>query len=197
MVFRDLNAAGQDLLTAACTGRLAEIVQILLECGVPIDTQDTTGRTALLHATESGLADVSAALLYQGGASVQDRTKDGACPLAAAMAANCHDCAEMLLRCGADANTKDASGRTPLMRAAASGAATGMKIILEHHKPAYLDSRDETGQTALMVAVQYGREEAVKILLQHGADPSLADHGNALSRRSDPDLLLKLLRACV
>jgi len=87
---------------------------------------------------------------------------------------------------GADINTKDTQGRTPLMISALYDKIETARELLEY-EPA-LNLQDNTGNTALMLAVTYvtGRRnritensyEIARTLLQHGADPTIKNkHG--------------------
>ncbi|HYE37801.1 ankyrin repeat domain-containing protein [Methylocaldum sp.] len=85
---------------------------------------------------------------------------------------------DSLLAQGADANSKNGSGRTPLMGAAFSGNVRVIKKLLTFGAdPNAVDNR---GVTALMEAAAQGYEEAVKALIAAGADVAVKD-GSGLS----------------
>lgn len=80
------------------------------------------------------------------------------------------------VKVGADVNTPDAQGVTPLMLAAQGGHADVVLFLLS--KGARVDAHDNEGRTALMWAVGEDSSfsnEVVEILLEAGADPNAAD----------------------
>ena len=80
--------------------------------------------------------------------------------------------AEDLIKMGANVNSKDKYGRTPLHRAACFGDST-IELLIKYG--ANIDSQTNTGVTPLMEACLTGNLKAVKILLAHGANYSLKD----------------------
>jgi ankyrin repeat protein len=80
-----------------------------------------------------------------------------------------------LIRAGADVNTANDAGITPLMTAVAfvPKGTEILRLLLDAH--AVVDARDDRGMTALMHAAQYGRREAVLLLLERGANAMLTD----------------------
>ena len=77
------------------------------------------------------------------------------------------------LRAGADANQRDAKGRTPLMFAADTGdvAITIQLMQLD----ADIDATDERGKTALHYATICEQIDVAEVLLEAGADPEARD----------------------
>jgi ankyrin repeat protein len=83
---------------------------------------------------------------------------------------------EELLRAGADANTANVAGGTPLMTAVAfddKGTAILERLL---DAGADIDAQNNGGETALMYAAKYGRKEALHILLARGANPAIRDN---------------------
>lgn len=74
---------------------------------------------------------------------------------------------ERLLRAGADANAKDPSGETALMKAAINGK--GWAIILLRGYHADLKAVDNFGRNARMHAEMNGHEDIAKLLEAFGA----------------------------
>ena len=76
---------------------------------------------------------------------------------------------------GANPNTKDEYGWTPLHWAAFWGRVKIVKLLLECG--ADPKAKDNIGLTPLHIAAQEGRVKIVKLLLECGADPWIADNG--------------------
>jgi ankyrin repeat protein len=78
-----------------------------------------------------------------------------------------------LLKKGANPNTKDVFGRTPLHEAASEGSVDVVKLLLEHGADPNI--QDEVGWTPLHSAALWGHDDVVKLLLVYGADPTVKD----------------------
>jgi ankyrin repeat protein len=75
---------------------------------------------------------------------------------------------KLLVEKGADMESKDSNGQTPLSRAAGSGHEVLVKLLLE--KGADVESGSGGGWAPLPWAAQNGHEAAVKLLVEKGAD---------------------------
>ncbi len=82
-----------------------------------------------------------------------------------------------LLRHGAQVNTPDKYGTTPLYRAAVQGKTEIVRILLEAGADPNQESGGEDEGTSLCAAAAWGRTEIVTLLLQHGADPNAIEKG--------------------
>ncbi len=69
---------------------------------------------------------------------------------------------------GADVNTKDDNGNTPLLNAALLGKMEQAELLLAHG--ADVNAKDSFGRMPLHWAAQYGYRELAELLLAHGAD---------------------------
>eukprot|EP01102_Stenamoeba_stenopodia_P014132 TRINITY_DN4664_c0_g1_i2.p1 TRINITY_DN4664_c0_g1~~TRINITY_DN4664_c0_g1_i2.p1 ORF type:complete len:457 (+),score=109.05 TRINITY_DN4664_c0_g1_i2:217-1587(+) len=78
---------------------------------------------------------------------------------------------KLLVEAGADVNSKNATGATPLHEAAYKASEAAALILLKFQ--AKLDVKDKYGETALHYAVRAGHKAIVEILLEHGADPEI------------------------
>jgi hypothetical protein len=83
---------------------------------------------------------------------------------------------EELLRAGADANTANISGGTPLMTAVAFDDKSTAMLERLLDAGADIDAQGNGGETALMYAAKYGSKEALQILLARGANPAIRDN---------------------
>jgi hypothetical protein len=77
------------------------------------------------------------------------------------------------LREGANVNTRDEDGLTPLHYAASRGYVEVARLLLENG--ADVNAKNEHGITPLHVAASEGHAEVVRLLLEHGADANARD----------------------
>jgi ankyrin repeat protein len=121
------------------------------------------------------LGVVRVLLHHLGKQELQVRDKRGKTALH--YAASCGDEAivPFLLGEGAQANSKDKRGATPLLSACAEGHMGVMKLFLQHAGPQALQEMDNEGRTALHHAAFWGHEEAVTFLLGQGAQADSKD----------------------
>ena len=80
---------------------------------------------------------------------------------------------QKLLGEGADPNTKDKNGWTPLIWAASFGRTDSVHVLLE--KSADVNAKDKIGWTALMSAASKGHTDTVLALVKNGADVNAKD----------------------
>jgi ankyrin repeat protein len=80
---------------------------------------------------------------------------------------------ELLLRYGANPNTRHLDGKTPLHFAAEEGHVAVVELLLQHG--ADPSSQDEDGNAALHLAARRGWGDVAYVLLRHGADPNARD----------------------
>ena len=77
----------------------------------------------------------------------------------------------LLLRAGASPNHRTQVSTTPLLRAAASGRADLVRLLLAHD--AEIDAQDCEGFTALILAARFNHREVAKLLIDSGASLQL------------------------
>jgi ankyrin repeat protein len=83
---------------------------------------------------------------------------------------------EALLDSGAEIESKDENGQTPLLLAANDGHETVVKVLIEAN--AETESKDKDGQTPLSRAAEKGHETIVKMLIEAKADVKSKDMGS-------------------
>jgi ankyrin repeat protein len=91
--------------------------------------------------------------------------------LALVKAAQNHDLklVQGLLKQGADVNTKEGTGMTPLMYAAMYGEPEMAKLLID--SGADIGYKDEHGMSPLLAACMMGHADIVKLLLDKGVNP--------------------------
>lgn len=81
---------------------------------------------------------------------------------------------EDLIQKGADVNSRDDRGRTPLMLAAEAGSVQTMNALVKKYK-ADVNAKDNSGQTALMKAAIANKNDAVKGMIDLKANVDTRD----------------------
>lgn len=191
-VFVCVDDQGRTALHHAAAAGHLEALQLLLEL-TPEPAEallaDEAGRTPLALAALAGSARCVRALLRTeiGGMTVGIEDDAGASPLHLAAGGCFSEVVAALLEAGADANAKDASGRTPLICAAGAEAdnmsdadaaaeegrnkEATIECLLEWGARA--DPADASGATALHAVARTGPLGAVAALLRGGGAGSL------------------------
>ena len=164
------------LMVAANSPGASDIVKLLLARKADPRTPTAAGRYAgvppLMYAVDFGDLETVKALVA-AGADVKIGRRNGATPLFWASNGPL-DVLVWLLEHGADPNTITSRVRavTPLMAAAAAGAAGNVRALLDWG--ADVNAKDDRG-TALTYAAGSDRAgtDTVRLLLDHGADPNV------------------------
>lgn len=150
---------------------LGQMLNDLIEIGIPYDSADSNNQTPLSWAATNGQEEITRKLLELGVNIKPD--KPSFTPLAAA-ANNGHEAiAQLLLEAGADPNTEDKDSRTPLSWAAKNGHDAVIGLLINYH--ATIDKEDSNCRTPLLWAARCGHSTTVKLLLESGAEPDPRD----------------------
>ncbi|KAL8752513.1 MAG: hypothetical protein Q9199_005692 [Rusavskia elegans] len=150
----------------------ARSIEILLDYGANINSEDKDGRTALLTASEAGNLNLMH-LLLDKGFDKEARSSTGRNALLRAVEESHESCVLGLLERGADVNSKDLQGMTALHVAAYGGKIRLLNILLS--RGIDQDAQDQRGETALLRAVLGSHKSCVLALLDHGADINRTD----------------------
>lgn len=173
----ECNFIGRSLLTEACEAGDASRVQLLLERGAsPVVTGAAQPQPSLLSRMSSmpGTDDLKA------GPDVPKGDRDSfQIPVFCAARSGSAECVRLLLDRGADPNSRDSSGSTPLMSA---GSAAVVKALLD--EGADLDAVDEFGKDAFETVMEEScgsgacgpeRFDVAHALVKAGADIERVD----------------------
>jgi ankyrin repeat protein len=184
-------------LPQAAIGGDADAVRKLLDLGMPIDTVDAQGCTALLRAAGGGHRAVVELLLARG-ADPRVAARTGATPLSAAVSMRQLEIVDRLLAAGATLEQRLPGDVTVLMLAAALGLPDVCTRLLA--AGANINAADAQGLTPLHCAALFGftcrdRRRLIALfdaLLLAGADPDAPAAGGVtpllllLGARAEP-----------
>ena len=148
-----------------------------LDAGIPVDSRDENGRTALLIATHGNAVD-AARLLIAAGADVNAKDQIEDSPYLYAGAEGRLDILKMTVEAGADLKSVNRYGGTALTPAAHHGHVDVVRFLLTTRID--INHVNNLCWTALMEAVILGDggptyQQIVSLLLNSGADPNIGD----------------------
>ncbi|NP_001085435.1 ankyrin repeat and SOCS box containing 8 L homeolog isoform X2 [Xenopus laevis] len=128
----DVNCPHDTLmpLHSACMVCDPDCVELLLENGAHVDSQDGYQRTALHYAAEKDVLCVEILIEYGANPNALDGNQDT--PLHWAAFKNKEECVLALLEGGAKVNTRDYNQDTPLSWAVMKGNLESVRLLLEH-----------------------------------------------------------------
>lgn len=148
-----------------------------LKVGVPVDSADASGRTALMIATHANAID-AARVLIEAGADVNATDHLNDSPYLYAGAEGRLEILKMTVAAGADLKAVNRYGGTALIPAAHHGHVEVVRYLLTTKTD--IDHVNFLGWTALLEAVILGDggptyQEIVDLLLKAGAEISIGD----------------------
>ena len=157
-----------------------EICEYLIENKARVLSKDKYKRSALIMAVRNGNSKI-VNLLLRKGALWNDSDSSGNTALHYAAAYGWKECAEQLIKAGADTNASNNWKITPLNIAMLKNHYGMIKFLLDQPK-ADVNCKDEEGRTLVHVALDFntdGSFDYIKFLLEEKkADPNIANvHG--------------------
>lgn len=150
-----------------------------LDMGMPVDSRDVKGRTALLIATHADAIDAARVLIAAGAnVNVKDNLDDS--PYLFAGAEGRLEILKMTVAAGADLTSVNRYGGTALTPAVHHGHVDVVRYLLTTEVD--INQVNNLGWTALLEAVVLGDggptyQTIVRLLLEAGADREVADFG--------------------
>jgi ankyrin repeat protein len=169
---RGLAFNGETFVAKAAAGD-AESVRLYLDAGLPPDSANANGLTALSAAASNGQVEI-ARMLIDKGADLKAEKPVPELPLMRAIRGGHTDVAVLLLDRGAHAYVQDDQW-TPLMLASFLGDERTVKSVIAH-KPD-VNARNDRGLTALMFAASGGHAAVARQLIDDGAAIDAEDIG--------------------
>ena len=171
-----LMASETDLHKAA-VGNDAALIETLLRNGARINARDSSGRTALLVATQGNAIDAARALIAAGAdVNAKDNIQDS--PYLYAAAEGRLEILRLTLKAGADLKSVNRYGGIGLIPAAHHGHPDIVRELLK--TDIAIDHVNRLGWTALLETIILSdggptHTEILKLLVEAGANVSLAD----------------------
>jgi ankyrin repeat protein len=169
------NNMGLNALHQATKNSQVDAMLHLIKRGIPIDSKDSHGRTALyITAVDQLPLEVSAALLACGANTEEHGSSKNRTALIQACMYGKLDRVRQLLDHGASTDAREAHGATPLIQAAHQGRSEIVAELVQ--RGVDLEAVDEKGRTALHWAVaRSGSHQSALNLLNAGANVHAKD----------------------
>jgi len=186
------------LLHRATRAGLLEIVQILIEKGIPVDINHFG--TALHVAASYGHKEIAEFLISKGASLDSKGQGNQSTPLHVAASIGDTDIVELLITNGADINASDYRGRTPLDVARQRSHTKIVDVLRQHgaketlygafilgdtnevksliSQGADINIKWPNGVTLLHVAAEKGYKDIAKLLIDKGADVNAQNRSN-------------------
>ncbi|KAI1722541.1 ankyrin repeats (3 copies) domain-containing protein [Ditylenchus destructor] len=153
------------LHSAAAAGH-NEVVKMLISRGTKVDIPTKDNCTALHVAVQSGQASVVETLLgYGANVHVRGGQIGETALHVAALSKSDIECAQMLLKSGAQPNVKQSDGQTPLHIASRSGNVDMIRLMLSEGADPQIKANN--GETPLHVAAKNCHFGVVELILQN------------------------------
>ncbi|KAJ7450804.1 ankyrin repeat-containing domain protein [Mycena latifolia] len=160
------DGVGSTLQEAATRG-LSDVVRILLEIGVNVETDEGEYDNALQGASTYGHEDIIR-LLIKNGANVNSQGRHYGTALQSAAFFGQTQSARLLLEAGANVDADGGFYGTALHAATSGGYYEIVWMLVEHGVS--VNTEDRWGGTALQVTSLAGHEDLVTLLIENGAN---------------------------
>ncbi|TDP85636.1 ankyrin repeat protein [Halanaerobium saccharolyticum] len=162
------NYGDTAMLYAAKFGDV-ELIHFLIDKGAKVIDKDDDNITTLMHASRYNNYEVVKTIIDKD-ARVNKRDSSGRNAIYYAATYNTDSkIINLLVENGADVNSKNKKGLTPLMRASAFNNYEVVKALIDHG--ADINSKTESGFTPILYAAKYSNNpEVIDILVENGAE---------------------------
>lgn len=179
----DYGCPAGNSLYGACARGDADMVGLLLACGLPINATRIPSRDTALSVAIRRKQDAVACLLVRNGADIRLLLPEGQTPLHLAIATGCHRTVKELLSAGADPNTPFTLPVSPdFLKTVRPGA---MRWVL----------KNDRNMTPLMMAADSGIIPTARYLIKAGAKKNVWTRSTSLwpinfaSQRNDVKMM--------
>ena len=154
-----------------CNDDVEEAVELVLKEGVDINIPAKSNRTPLMWASVSSSSEFIKTLIDLGADVNAQRTDDMVAPLALAAYCNNYMGISMLLEHGANIDTQDGTGETPLHSCASDGFFSVSQLLID--SGCSINLRNKKEETPLCFAAKTKHEQLIKHLLENNADVTM------------------------
>ena len=168
---------GEAVLLCAKRGDSALFHSLFEVNNILLDTTDSSGRTALSYAAETGGVRMVKTLLERGPSEINRKDTMRKMPIIYAITEGHEDVALQFLETGKlDTRPSDEWGRSILSYAAEQGQLQLLEVVLKKMKVNPDTDKSSRGLTPLMFAAGNGHLQATRLLLRGGAQVHLMDY---------------------
>ena len=168
-------------LFRATTRYNKEIVQMLLNAGVDVNSQQDDGETPLSWAIRGNNLEAVQQLVHAGADINNEIIKKA---LDSAVSKNDTRILQMFVKAGYDINKRNLYGFNQLESAALDDDLQKMQILID--LGANINMQDRNGSTALHKAVSRNRLKAVQFLINAGADRTIKNNNYDIAEQLAP-----------
>jgi ankyrin repeat protein len=171
------NNYGNAALSIAIANKQEEMVKFLLKAGASVDqliTDKIKTTTPLIYALELGLTGIVKVLLDAKVNVNQQATNLPPLIIALRRQGQDKEIVKLLLEAGANVNTQDEIGQTPLHYATREGRKDIVELLL--NAGADVKRTNKFGHTALTIAINNKYDEVAKELVLQGADANSTEY---------------------
>lgn len=172
------DGSGKPLLWNAVEQGQDDMARILVRNGAEVNIRDKRGTSLLWYAVSGNREGIVKVLLEEGADPKfrnSDYSPDTSYPLFTAIRRGNYSIVKLLLEHGAELESMDADGWTPLGYATSLHHHSIIKLLLEHG--ADIEGRTSDGRTALGCAAVCGHNLVAGLLLELGAEVDAKDPG--------------------
>ncbi|XP_077992513.1 fibronectin type 3 and ankyrin repeat domains protein 1-like [Glandiceps talaboti] len=155
------NDSGKNALMLSCFAGHLEIVKLLRSHGAEWDSRDKGGSTPMHWAVDSSNTRLLKWIIDDGcPADIRDKHSGWTPLMRACTLGGNPDVARVLINAGAQVNTRDHDGKTPLMIASLNGHLSLVQLLIQ--KGADIHVKNEFGKTAVDFAGSFDRRRVSK-----------------------------------
>ena len=169
------DADGSMPLHIAAAKDHSVVIEKLCHYGADVNARSKGGWTPLHWAVNRGERTETAKILLDAGTDVNATDVDQETPLHLAVKDEDIEMIDVLAERGADLETKNAKGQTPLILALMRERCDCYVVERLLHRGARVNTQDSKGWTPLREAVNWNMINVVEVLLSHKADPNIPD----------------------
>lgn len=156
-----------DIFEAACIGDIETVHQLLNKTPELLNSFSSDGFTSLGLASFFGHLSLVNLLLDKGAnPNIASNNQFKVAPIHSACAISHFEIVKILIKNGADINTKQMQGFTPLHSAAYNGQTKLAKLLIDNG--ADINAKMDNGNTPLFLAKEKNFQETAELIIEHG-----------------------------